>query len=99
MTYQVLIMPEADSDLEKIAAYIALDNPPKAYEFIDSLVESFTTTLSTFPKSGVVYKGEIRKISFRKRTAFYLIDEAKKQVNILHVIDQTKPLYIRNIEF
>lgn len=99
MTYQVLIMPEADADLEDIAAYIALDNLEKAYEFIDSLVDSFTTTLSIFPKSGAVYKGEIRKISFRKRTAFYSIDETNKQVNILHVIDQTKPLQKRKFKF
>ena len=99
MKFKVDIMPQAKLELVDIAAFIAMDNPTKADEFIDSLVSYFLETLSMFPESGIIYKRQIRKLSYRGYTAFYLINMQRNLVEILHIVDLSKPLYSRNIDF
>ncbi|PPD38306.1 MAG: type II toxin-antitoxin system RelE/ParE family toxin [Methylobacter sp.] len=97
--YEVKIMPQADEELEDIAYFIALDSPQTSQRFVNELITAFTKILGYFPESGSVYKADIRKFSYKGYTAFYRINVLKKQVEILHIINLTKPLSARNIDF
>jgi len=99
MAYQVKIMPQADQELEGIAYFIALDNPQASKRFVAELVAAFNKMLVDFPESGLVYKGDIRQFSHKGYTAFYRVSTLKKQVEILHIVNLTKPLSARNIQF
>lgn len=99
MIFKVEIMPQARLELIETAEFIAMDNPVRADAFIDSLVSHFTETLSVFPESGMIYKRSSRKISFRGHTAFYSINRNKKLVEIFHIVDLTKPLDSRDMDF
>jgi plasmid stabilization system protein ParE len=97
--YEVEIMPQADEELAEIAYFIALNNPKNSQGFIVELVETLTSSLSSSPEIGTVYQGNIRKLTYKKYTAFYRVNELKKRVEILHIVNLTKPLSTRNIEF
>ena len=98
-TYEVKIMPQADEELEDIAYFIALDSPQTSQRFIADLIATFIKILGYFPETGLIYKADIRKFSYKGYTAFYRINELKKQIEILHIINLTKPLSARNIDF
>ncbi len=97
MEYAVKIVPQAIQELEDIAYFIALDNPVRAKSFVKELVTSISDTLSTLPESGVIYKADIRKLSYKNYTAFYRVRKEEKLVEILHMVKLTKPLSERNI--
>ena len=97
--YELKIMPQADEELEDIAYFIALDSPQASQRFVAELVATYTKILGSFPESGVVHNQDVRKFSYKGYTAFYRIDELKKQIEILHIINLTKPLSARNIKF
>ncbi|MDP1772163.1 MAG: type II toxin-antitoxin system RelE/ParE family toxin [Methylobacter sp.] len=99
MAYQVKIMPQADEELEDIAYFIALDNLQASKRFVSELVAAFNKMLESFPESGLVYKDDIRQFSHKGYTAFYRVNTVKKQVEILHIVNLTKPLSARNIKF
>ena len=99
MEYAVKIVPQAVQELEDIAYFISLDNPVRAESFIKELVTSISGTLSTLPESGVVYKADIRKISYKNYTAFYRVRKDEKLVEILHMVNLTKPLSERETSF
>ncbi|WP_340124280.1 type II toxin-antitoxin system RelE/ParE family toxin [Methylobacter svalbardensis] len=92
-------MPQADEELEDIAYFIALDNPLTSKKFVAKLVAAFNKVLKSFPESGLVYKDDIRQFSYEGYTAFYRVNTLKKQVEILHLVNLTKPLSARNIRF
>jgi len=99
MDYAVKIMPQAQQELEDIAYFIALDNPNRARIFVKELVKSIRNTLSTLPESGAIYKGDVRKIAYKGYTAFYQVKNDIEQVNILHIVNLTQPLSVRNLSF
>ena len=99
MDYAIKIMPQAKQELEDIAYFIALDNPSRARIFVKELVASMRKTLSTFPDGGEVYKGDIRKIAYKGYTAFYQVNHGIQRVNILHIVNLTQPLSVRNLSF
>jgi len=99
MEYLVKIMPQAEQELEDIAYFIALDNPVRAETFVRELVKSFNSTLSVFPESGTVYRGNIRKLTHKGYTAFYRVKKITLLVEILHIVNLRKPLSARNINF
>ena len=99
MDYVVKIMPQARQDLEDIAYFIALDSPNSSRTFIKELVKSVRNTLSTLPESGTTYKGDVRKIAYKGYTAFYQVKNDIEQVNILHIVNLTQPLSVRNLSF
>jgi len=99
MTYKVILKPEADLELLEYGSFIALDNPAKADEFIDSIVRYFRETLASFPEIGVKHFGDIRKLTYRGHTAFYHANHDEKKIHILHIVNLTKPLESRNIKF
>ncbi len=92
-------MPLADQDLEDIAYFIALNNPQASKRFVRELIAAFQQMLETYPESGLIYKGDIRQFSHKKYTAFYRVNTSKKWVEILHIVNLTKPLSIRKIKF
>ncbi len=97
--YEVIIMPQADAGLEDIAYFIALDSPQTSQRFVAELIATFTKILGIFPESSPVYKADVRKFSYKGYTVFYRINALKKQIEILHIINLTKPLSARNIKF
>ena len=97
--YQVEIMPQAEDELFEIGYFIALDSPKNSQKFINELVSAFKNTLSFSPEIGVIHKDNIRKFTHKKHTAFYRINTSKKHVEILHIVNLTKPLSKRGIEF
>ena len=98
MSYRVDIMPQAKLEILEAAEFIALDNPQKADEFLEELIKYISETLARFPKSGVIYKNHVRKLSYQNHTAFYTISETQNQIEVLHIVDLTKPLQARNID-
>lgn len=98
MAYQVKIMPQADEELEDIAYFIALDNPQVSKRFVAELVAAFNKMLASFPESGLAYKDDIRQFSHKGYAAFYRVNTVKKQVEILHIVNLSKPLSERNIQ-
>jgi len=99
MGYLVKITPQAKQDLEDIAYFIALDSQNSARTFIKELVKSVHNTLSTLPESGTIYKGDVRKIAYKGYTAFYQVNHEMQQVNILHIVNLTQPLSVRDLSF
>lgn len=97
--YEVKIMPQADKELEDIAYFIALDSPQASQRFVTELVTVFKKMLGNFPESGLLYDGDIRQFSHKAYTAFYRVNALNKQVEILHIVNLTKPLSARNIKF
>ena len=98
-SYKVVITQCANKELAEIAYFIALDKPQVIKRFIKELGENFINSLSTSPEIGVVHQGDIRKLTYKKYTAFYRVNALKKRVEILHIVNLTKPLSARNIEF
>ena len=86
-------------ELLEAAEYISLDNPQRGNDLVDSLFQYFTKILSSFPESGMIHTSEIRKLSHRGYTAFYSIKKNEQRVFVLHIVDLTKPLQARNIDF
>lgn len=99
MAYAVKIMPQADAELEDIAYFIALDSPKASQQFIAELVNVFSGVIGCFPETGMIYKADVRKFSYKGYTAFYRVNTPKKQIEVLHIVNLTKPLSARNIEF
>ena len=98
-SYKVVITQCANKELAEIAYFIALDKPKISKRFIKELGATFINSLSSSPEIGEVYQGDIRKLTYKKYTAFYRINTLKKRVEILHIVNLTKPLSARNIEF
>jgi len=98
MTYKITITKEALSEIAETVEYIERFNPLKALEVAEELKSYFKKTLSLFPRSGIVYDDQIRKLTHKKHTAFYFIDEDNQEIFILHILDLTKPLEARDIE-
>ncbi len=98
MTYKIIITTEAISEIAETVEYIEQFNPTKALEVAKELKDYFKKTLSIFPKSGIVCVDRIRKLTHKKHTAFYFIDENNQEIFILHILDLTKALEARDIE-
>ncbi len=99
MAFTVKKTPNVVDDLFEIADFIALDNPSRAYSFIDELELFFETTLSENPEIGKRYKGTIRQYSYKGYTAYYELDVEAKIVKIRHIVNLEKPLHARGIVF
>jgi plasmid stabilization system protein ParE len=97
--YKVVITQCANQELEEIAHFIAMDKPQVSKRFVKELGTMFIRSLSTSPEIGEVYQGDIRKLTYKKYTAFYRVNELKKRVEILHIVSLVKPLSVRNFEF
>ena len=98
MNYSVTFSKEAQEELTETALYIQKYNPVKAVTFVNSIMDYFIDTLGEFPNVGVRYTPKIRKLTHKKHTAFYTLNEQQQEVFILHVVDLTKPLEARDIE-
>jgi plasmid stabilization system protein ParE len=98
-SYRVVVTASANQELEKIAEFIAQDKPQSSKRFVKELVKAFINSLSNSPEIGTVYQGDIRKLTYKKYTAFYRVNNFKKRVEILHIVNLIKPLSTRNIEF
>lgn len=99
MNYTVVLSVDALEDLREIALYIQSYAPEKAAPFVHDIIDYFEDTLSQFPMSGVMYLKVIRKLTYKKHTAFYVVNEAESVVEILHIVDLAKPLAERGVEF
>jgi toxin ParE1/3/4 len=84
----VRISAEAEADLDAIWLYIAADNPVNADGFLDRLVTSLTTTLSTAPLAGRTrdeFELGLRSFPIENYIAFYrLRDTTVEIVRIIH---------------
>lgn len=68
--YRVIMTPQADKELEDIAYFIALDSSQESKRFVTGLVTAFKKILGCFPERGLVYRGDIRRFSHKRYTAF-----------------------------
>lgn len=96
-SYSVFIMPTAKEGLLEIAEYIAIDNPAKAIDFIDEMMESLINTLSIFPYGGRVVdhldlNEEIRMSAYRSYNSYYRIMENQKRVDILFIFNGSRDI-------
>jgi len=97
MNYTTKLSEDALKDLEEVAHYVQSYAPEKAEPFVHEIVDHFEQVLSQYPRSGKVYLKHIRKLSYNKYTAFYIVDEETQTVEILHIVDLSKPLEARGI--
>jgi plasmid stabilization system protein ParE len=84
--YKVKISKQADSDIENIITYIALDNPYRAVSFAGELISSVKSMLSSFPTLGKKKWGA-RVLVCRGYYILYRINDEKKEVYLLRVIN------------
>ena len=84
----VRISTNAENDLDAIWLYIANDSPVNADRFLDRLVATLTTTLSTAPLTGRArdeFETGLRSFPVENYVAFYRIHtEAVEIVRIIH---------------
>ncbi len=89
--YSIIITANAETCLLDIAEYIALDNPARAFSFLDELTSSLKKTLSMFPFSGRVDEKiaaqEVSSFSYNNYTSYYRVSVAKGAVEILYVFN------------
>ena len=78
--------------MREIALYFQTYNPAKAEPFVNAIIDYFSETLGEFPNSGNVYLKDIRKLTYNKYTAFYRVNKSLEQVEVIHIVDLTKPL-------
>ena len=98
MGFSIRFTESAQEELREIALYIQTYNPDKAEPFVTSIIDYYSDTLAQFPKSGILYLKDIRKLNHNKLSAFYRINETIQIIEIIHIVDLTKPLEARNIE-
>lgn len=84
----IRISADAENDLDAIWLYIANDNPVNADRFLDRLVTTLTTTLSTAPLAGRArdeFGLGLRSFPIESYIAFYRVNkDAVKIVRIIH---------------
>ena len=97
MSYTVRLTDTAKQDLREIAFWIAEQSKDKeiAKRFVGELRET-CKKLDTFPNAGAIHKDRvIRSEGYRftvhkEYLIFYLVDEEKKQVNVMAIFNAKK---------
>ena len=89
MAYTIKISELASRSLEELAAYIAQDDPYRALSFTKDLLNSVEKTLRLFPYSSRSYK-KYSVYTYKGYCVFYLVDEDRKQVNIIDIINPSQ---------
>ena len=97
MSYTVRLTDTAKQDLREIAFWIAEQSKDKeiAKRFVGELRET-SKKLDTFPNAGAIPKDRvIRSEGYRftvhkEYLIFYLVDEEKKQVNVMAIFNAKK---------
>lgn len=83
--YRIIIPQIIEKELEEIASYIALDNLPKAIDFVTELKIFIRKRLGFMPSSGKTVKGQIRMVNYKRYNIFYIASESKKIVTLIHI--------------
>ena len=86
LSWNVFFTVDAQSDLARIADYIARDSPIRALSFIDELQQRTAGTLAAFPLGGSKYKGKTLFLSLSEYIVLYDVDIARRSVDILHIV-------------
>lgn len=104
MNYKVNLTKPFQDDLDGLVLFIAQNSPYHALEYQDTVLRETLDRLSYFPKKCKVYegflpahlrkyKGQIRRLNLSKTTlVYFIIDEERKAVNVLHVKRSWKPI-------
>lgn len=98
MSYRIVFSTEAEEELQEIALYMQGYDPKKAELLVNAIIDYFNEVLAVFPKSGKVYLKHIRKLTYKKYTAFYVVNEKLLEIEIIHLVDLAKPLEARGID-
>jgi toxin ParE1/3/4 len=89
----IRISAEAEADLDAIWDYIANDSPTNADRFLERLVTTLTTTLSTLPFAGRSrdeFEAGLRSFPVENYIAFYRV--RKDTVEIVRIIHGARDL-------
>ena len=97
MSYTVRLTDTAKQDLREIAFWIAEQSKDKeiAKRFVGELRET-CKKLDTFPNAGAIPKDRVIRSEGHRFTVhkeyliFYLVDEEKKQVNVMAIFNAKK---------
>lgn len=91
--YKVMILPEAQADIQKIVHYIAGSlSAPQAALNLSKTFRQEIQSLSKMPKRFAVVdappwkEAGIRRFTVKNYYVYYLIDDVKMTVNVLAVI-------------
>lgn len=95
--YEVVYLPTARRQLVGIVDYIALElkNPDAAAAFLDAL-DATAQGLSEMPYRHPVYQsrftipGEIRRVSVKRYSLFYKVNEETKTVEIRRILHELR---------
>ncbi len=86
MGFKTFLSDEALSDLERIVAYIAFDNPQAAQRVGDELLDA-ALSLETFPERGRVVpeirRPELREIVVRSYRVIYRLNKQDSSIEIV----------------
>lgn len=96
--FTVRYTKDAQDELRELVLYIQSYDPKKAEPFVNAIIDYFNEILTDHPNSGKLYIKGIRKLAYKKYTAFYRVNEQKREVEIIHLVDLGKPLEARRIE-
>ena len=91
----IRISAEAETDLDAIWDYIANDSPTNADRFLERLVTTLTTTLSTLPFAGRSrdeFEAGLRSFPVENYIAFYRV--RKDTVEIVRIIHGARDLVV-----
>ena len=97
--YDIIITPEAEDDLDRLFAYIALElkAPETAFNYVHDIRSEFST-LSRMPKRFRIVDDEpwhsrgLRRMNARNFAAFFIVIEQEGTVFIQNVIYQKRDL-------
>lgn len=80
---RIELAAEAEADLEAITAFIALDSPQQALDFVIELREG-CERLALFPRRFPVVRGDIRKALHGNYLIFFKIEQ--DTIFVLHIL-------------
>jgi toxin ParE1/3/4 len=89
MAYSVILLPEAERELNAIADFIALDNPVRAISFaIELLEKAYTLANSPFTYAPLTSHPQFRKKSYKGYIILYTIEA--DTVYIAHIFNSVR---------
>lgn len=68
--YTITFSSDAQEELKEIAHYVQSYDPEKAEPLVNAIIDYFEEVLEAFPNAGNIYLKGIRKLTYKKYTAF-----------------------------
>lgn len=86
---KIKLTKKARIDLQEIEGYIALDNPIRAFSFVEEMMQSFISTVGEHPLSSPLYNRQknVRRFVYQAYNIYYHYDSNNNVATVLHVLN------------